>query len=229
MIDLAWYNTTTIQSTTFSNLEVDWGGSLRSDHAMIKVSGHLLTPTSLPKEETLTGFITDRARKETWIHSFHNQPPPAALPPAPMSKELELATTELARDIHETNELVLCKCKPFHTKAAQWWNAACTTAMQKLKETHGTAAKATAQARLKGVVRAAKCAWAKDHIEKTDIWELMDWRHGHWLNKVPSLQGMVGLVHMHAEVSDVLSQCFFPSNPPAVKDVFNDDPPPLPA
>ena len=72
MINLAWYNAAAIQSTTFSNLKVDWGGSLGSDHAMIKVAGHLLTPTSLPEEETLTGFITDPARKETWIHSFCN-------------------------------------------------------------------------------------------------------------------------------------------------------------
>ena len=229
MIDRAWYNTAAIQSTMFSNLEVDWDGSLGSDHTMIKVSGHLPAPTSSPKEEMPTGFITDHTRKEAWICSFHNRPPPAALPPTPTSKELEQAAAVLARDIHETNKSVLCKRKRFHPKAAQWWNTACTTAVQKLKEMHGTAAKATAQACLKGVVRAAKHAWAEDHIEKTDIWELTDWRHGHQLNKVPSLQGTVGLVHMHTEVSDVLPQHFFPSNPPAVKDVFDKDPPPLPA
>ena len=102
----------------FSNLKVDWDGSLRSDHAMIKVSGHLLAPASSPKEEMPTGFITDHTRKEAWICSFHNWPPLAALPPTPMSKELEQAAAVLTRDIHETNKSVLCKHKPFHPKAA---------------------------------------------------------------------------------------------------------------
>jgi hypothetical protein len=40
MIDLAWYNEAAVQSATFTELNVNWKGSLGSDHAMLHVMGH---------------------------------------------------------------------------------------------------------------------------------------------------------------------------------------------
>jgi hypothetical protein len=77
-------------------------------------------------------------------------------------------------------------------------------------------------------VRVAKRQWANDYIEKTQLWELAAWHHGRRVSKVPSLQGPDGLVHSHEEVTDILSQRFFPQTPPRVDLVFRDDPPPHP-
>jgi hypothetical protein len=42
VIDLVWYNEAAIQLTTFSDLKVDWEGSLGLDHAMLVISGPIV-------------------------------------------------------------------------------------------------------------------------------------------------------------------------------------------
>ena len=78
------------------------------------------------------------------------------------------------------------------------------------------------------MVRAAKRKWADEYIEQAQLWEVAAWRHGCRLNKVPSLQGQEGIVHSHEEVSNILSQRFFPTDPKEVNPHFLDDPPPHP-
>jgi Endonuclease-reverse transcriptase len=38
VLDLAWYNKAAIQAATFTDMRVDWAGSLGSDHAMLRLS-----------------------------------------------------------------------------------------------------------------------------------------------------------------------------------------------
>jgi hypothetical protein len=142
--------------------------------------------------------------------------------------DIEEAALAFMEDIQRTNEEVFCKRCPAHPKASPWWNAACAIATKNLHEALGTVEKGIAQARLKGTIRAAKRRWADEYIESAQLWDVAKWRHGRKLSKVPSLQGPDGLAHSHEEVSNILSQRFFPKSPPEVNTHFPDDPAPHP-
>jgi Reverse transcriptase (RNA-dependent DNA polymerase) len=227
VIDLAWYNDAAIQSATFTNLEVDWEGSLGSDHAMLRITGHIYEANARAKETDL-GYVIDPEKREEWIHAFKARPCPPPLQHTPTPEEVEEAAAALTEDIQCTTEEIFRKRRPAHPKASPWWNAACAVATQNLRDALGTADKGIAQARLKCTVRADKRSWADKYIEDAQLWDVAKWRHGRKLSKVPSLQGPEGLVHSHEEVSNILSQRFFPKTPPAVDTHFPDDPAPHP-
>ena len=225
VIDLVWYNEAAIQATTFTGLQVDWTGSLGSDHAMMRVTGHIYE-TSAPIDNADLGYVIDPEKGEEWIHAFKSRPRPNhfQLPPTP--DEVEAAAETLMEDIQQTNEEVFHKRRPPHPKASPWWTAACAIATHTLRNARDPEERQVAHARLKGTVRAAKRKWADDYIEKAQLWEVAKWRHGRKLNKVPSLQGTGGLAHSHKEVANILSQRFFPQAPPIVNPYFPDDPAP---
>jgi Endonuclease-reverse transcriptase len=62
VIDLAWYNEAAIQNTTFSDLHLDWEGSLGSDHAMLHIAGHTREAALARNMEANRGFIIDPER-----------------------------------------------------------------------------------------------------------------------------------------------------------------------
>ena len=227
VIDLAWYNEAAVDSTIFSDLTIDWGGSLGSDHAMLTIAGHTQEATVLDRNNEL-GFLIDPERGEDWIRAFKARSRYPPFQHSPSLDEVETAAAALTEDIQRTNEEILRKRRPAHPKASPWWNAACAIATQTLQDATGTEARKLAHARLKGTVRAAKKKWADDYIEKAQLWDVAAWRHGRKLSKVPSLQGPEGLVHSHEEVAEILSQRFFPRAPHEVDPQFPDDPPSRP-
>ena len=227
VIDLAWYNDAAIQDATFSGLEVDWAGSLGSDHAMLRIMGHPFE-AHLPDHGNDLGYVVDPEMEEEWICSFRaiSLPPLFHQPPTP--EEAERAAEALMDDIQQANKEVLRKRRPPHPRASPWWTADCATATQTLREAQDPEERKIAHARLKGTVSAAKRMWANDYIEKAQLWEVAKWRHGRKLTKVPSLQGTEGLAHSHEEISNILSRRFFPQSPPSVDHIFLDDPHPRP-
>jgi hypothetical protein len=228
VIDLAWYNEAATQAATFSDLRLDWDGSLASDHAMLHVTGLTREATPTHHEETNPGFVIDPEKSDEWTRAFKARSHPHPLRLIPTPEEVETAAASFMNDIQQTNEEVFHKRRPHHPKAAPWWSAGCAIATQNLRSARGRAARGTAHARLKGAVRTAKRRWADEYIEKAQLWEVAAWRHGRRLTKVPALQGPGGLVHSHDEVANILSQRFFPQTPPEVPTRFPDDPPPHP-
>jgi hypothetical protein len=228
VIDLAWYNEAAIRSTTFSDLKVDWEGSLGSDHAMLTVSGHAQVEEAAPDREGDLGFLIDPEKGEEWIRAFKARSSHFHLSPSPSPDEIEAAADSLTGDIRRTNEEVLRKRRPAHPKASPWWNAACAIATKTLRGAQDAESRSLAHARLKGTVRAAKRKWADEYTEQAQLWDVAAWRHGRRLSKVPSLQGPEGLVHSHGEVAEILSQRFFPRSPREVDPCFPDDPLPYP-
>ena len=225
VIDLAWYNEIAVQTTTFSDLKIDWGGSLGSDHAMLIITGHTQDNAVAPDDEGNLGFLIDPERSEEWTRAFKARSSPSPFQRTPSPDEIETEAASFMEDIQRTNEEVLRKRHPAHPKASPWWNAACAIATKTLRDAHDTESRNMAHARLKGTVRAAKRKWANEYIEQAQLWDVAAWRHGRRLSKVPSLQGPEGLVHSHEEVADILSQRFFPRSPLRVDNHFPDDPP----
>jgi ribonuclease HI len=228
VIDLVWYNVAAIREGSFTNLRIDWEGNLGSDHALLQIAGHPQPPIVVPRENNNLGFLVDPELKDEWLKVFKARPPPIGLPFTPTAVEVEQAAAELLDDIQAANEQIFRRRRPFHPKAAPWWNADCAAAAQNLRGAQDTATRRTAQARLKGAVRAAKRTWAEEYIEEAKLWDVAAWRHGRKLSKVPSLRGPDGLVHAHEDVANLLSQRFFTNSPPQVATRFHDDPPPRP-
>jgi Endonuclease-reverse transcriptase len=132
VIDLAWYNEAAIQKSTFTDLKIDWSGSLGSNHALLQITGQ----TWIEPAQTLNndlGFITDPEQKEQWIAAFKDRTLPLILPFTPTAEEVERAAAGLLTDIQNTNEQIFRRQKPHHPKAAPWWNAACAVTAENLR------------------------------------------------------------------------------------------------
>jgi len=78
------------------------------------------------------------------------------------------------------------------------------------------------------MVQAAKRNWADKYIQKSNFWEVMKWRHGRRLTKVPPLKRTEGLAHSHKELMEILAQRFFSQALPNIPEKFDDDPDPKP-
>jgi len=139
VINLAWYNKAVIQAGSFSNLRMDWEGSLSSDHAPLQITGHPQPVINKPQEATNPGFLIDPDQKKEWLRAFKACPPPSGLPFTPTTVELEQAATELLCDIQTANKQSLRKRRPFHPKVAPWWDAECAIATQNLRNAQDTA------------------------------------------------------------------------------------------
>jgi uncharacterized small protein (DUF1192 family) len=178
VIDLAWYNEAAVQATTFSGLEIDWEGSLGSDHAMMHVTGQtrMEAPASNGSEDL--GFLLDPTRRERWVEAFKARSTAHLFSQKPGVEEIEQAAAALTEDIRRTNREVLKKRRPPHPRASPWWNGACATAVQVLRAAQDKDERKAAQARLKGVIRSAKRDWADEYIENAQLWEVAAWRHG---------------------------------------------------
>ena len=172
VIDLAWYNEAAVQSATFTELNIDWEGSLGSDHAMLHIMGHTREASPNQNADADRGFIVDTEKGEEWIHAFKARSTAFLFQLTPTAAEVEKAAENFMSDVCQTNEEILRKRRPLHPKAASWWNAACAVATQNLRNAQSTRAKGTAQARLKGTVRAAKRKWADEYIKKAQLWPL---------------------------------------------------------
>jgi hypothetical protein len=225
VIDLAWYNEAAALATTFSGLEVDWEGSLGSDHAMLHVTGHTKEPSKWDDQKTNLGFLVDPDKGDEWTKAFKARSHAFPFQPSPTEAEVEEEAAAFMADIHRTNIEIFRKRRPPHAKASPWWNAACALAAHTLRTAQGTEARSIAQGRLKGTIKVAKRKWADEYIQKAKLWDVAAWRHGRKLSKVPSLRGPEGIVHTHGEVSDILSKRFFSQTPPEVELNFTDDPP----
>ena len=63
VLDLAWYNKAEVQASTFTNLVIDWEGSLGSDHAHLQVTAQTWSSRAQTTPTTILGFIIDPEKK----------------------------------------------------------------------------------------------------------------------------------------------------------------------
>ena len=160
VIDLAWFKATVINEATFFNLQVDWEGSLGSNHAALHVMARTSDPTRLPPNlEMDPGYLIKDGAKQKWIETLQHilARQVALTPTAGLShEEVECAALKLELDINEATASTCKKCHPFHPKAAPWWNDACSVAASQLKLARGAQTKKTAAGQLKGTVQMAR-------------------------------------------------------------------------
>jgi hypothetical protein len=57
VVDLAWYNDAATQSSSFTDLRIDWDGSLGSDHAMSRTDSACLVFTGYHVKDTKPCYL----------------------------------------------------------------------------------------------------------------------------------------------------------------------------
>ena len=100
VIDLAWYNKAAIQASTFSDLTVDWEGSMGSDHAMLHVSGRTQEPSFQQNRKTDLGFIVDPEKDEEWTKTFKKRSHTFIFQVTPTVAEVEDEAVAFTADIN---------------------------------------------------------------------------------------------------------------------------------
>src|SRR6266446_1000561 len=229
-IDLTWYNDAAIEGSIFTNWELDWAGSLGSDHALTRVQGLLPQPPQFLDEDSRDlGYVLDEEKESDWCRLFKIAVgSPAQLPIRPLAAQVD----ELAKRIHEAMQYATATTmkarKPYHPKGSPWWNRDCAEVVEELRSATTPEDRKKLSSQLKAVARKAKRRWADEVIGKSNLWEVAAWRHGRRMNKVPPLCTENGLVHSHADISQALSKRFFGADSPPVPAQYEDASVPLP-
>ncbi len=143
VLDLAWFNEAMVSHNTFHSFEIDWAGSLSSDHAMLCITGdtHKLGDRPTPDQSEL-GYVITAEDEEPWTKAYwscrHQAP---IVMPLTSPQEIDHTVLELAVDINRAMAKACKRCKPFHPKATPWWNEACLVAARSLRTALGTQAR----------------------------------------------------------------------------------------
>jgi hypothetical protein len=230
-IDLAWSNMAADMQGTFFGAEVDFGASMGSDHALIRVIAS--TPSHLTRapEDRTNRFNKDIDAEawEEWDRILHFELPP--LLPILSPSDIDSRVSSI---YHAFNEACKATMKSVGTAPgfnSRWWNDECKAAAAATKGGFWTEEEAReANRHLKSVVREAKRNWANDYITTANIWEVAAWRHGRRSSLIPALVGHDGkLVYDHEGMASLLSERFFAEEGVPIPTSFPDDPPPRPS
>jgi hypothetical protein len=206
-IDLTWSNMATLMQGTFFGAQVDFGGSVGSDHALIQVVASTPAHVSRAPEDQTNRFDTDIDADawEEWDRILRFELPPLLPILSPLDIDSRVDTIYLAFN-------KACKATMKSVGAApgfnsRWWNDECKAAANATKGGFWTEEEARqANRHLKKVVWEAKRDWANDYISTANIWEVVAWRHGRRSLLIPALLGNDGkLVYDHEEMVLLLS------------------------
>jgi hypothetical protein len=227
-IDLAWCNMAMLVQGTFFSVQVDFGGSMGSDHALIRVIASTPAHVARTTADRTNRFDTDIDTDtwEEWERILRFKLPPLS----PISTPLDV-DTRVDAIYHAFNKA--CKATMKSVGAAlgfnsRWWNDECKAVAKATKEGFWTEEEARlANKHLKKVVREAKRNWANDYISTANIWEVAAWRHGRRSSLIPALIGNdSNLVYDHEGMASLLSTRFFTEEGDPIPTRFHDDPPP---
>jgi hypothetical protein len=226
-LDLTWRNLSASLGQTFYGAEVDWAGSLGSDHALIRTRAVTFLNARPPKEERRKGYDLDPAKREEWDREFKKRCPTLSVPPT-NAQEINTAVDLLYDAFEGASAAVLDRKGPCPAHSSRWWNDDCAAAVQRVREADEDSA-AEAKKNLKTTIRRAKRTWADDYITKANVWEVATWRHGRRQTKIPALRTEDGsLSFEHEDMASTLSKRFFTEDSGDVRVTFDDDPNPVP-
>lgn len=229
VLDLIWINLAAEQALLFTLLEVDWLGSLGSDHALLCCAIHPNTLILWRAKEQIEGYKIDLGKVEEWLQALKGTGHFLGIPPMDMITDMDLAVKIIFDAFETALSTTFEKQRPANqNKCSRWWNSDCKHAGRELKEAPTDKECVAATKQIKKVTQSAKCKWADEYIQETGLWDLTKWRHGWHITWVSALWNQVGsLVFDHADMAEALSQRFFNDSPAVVKEHFHDDPPPI--
>jgi hypothetical protein len=227
-IDLVWRNMVAQIQGTFIGAEVNFGGSVGSDHALIRTIASTPVPIRRPRADRTDCFDTD-INAEAWedwdrILRFHLPPLTPLLNPGQVNTAVDAICVAFNEACKATMKTVGA-APGFNSR---WWNNECRLAAQAMKDGFWSdEEQRAANKHLKKVVREAKRQWADEYIMTANVWEVAAWRHGHRSSHIPALRNHNNcLVYKHEELASLLSERFFTKEMEPIAAHFHDNPDP---
>jgi hypothetical protein len=172
-IDLAWANMVALVQGTFFGVEVDFGGSVGSDHALIRVITSTPAHISHSPEDHTNRFNTDIDMEawEEWDWVLWFELPP--LLPLLSTADIDARVDAIYHVFNEACKATMKKVGPAPGFNSRWWNDKCKAVARDMRGGFWTEEEAcTANKHLKKVVQEAKHNWANEYIMTANIWEV---------------------------------------------------------
>ena len=187
-IDLTWRNFVASLHNTFQHTTPDWEGSVGSDHALIQTLAITECDARPPREAWSNSFNLDVEPEELemWQETFKAHMP--ILRATPLSPaEINTVLDGLYEALQIASDTTL-KCKGGNiAHLAHWWNPEDKAATTKVKQAQVGEEKTSALKELKATTHQAKRDWVDTHIQRSDVWEVAQWRHGHHQLGIPAI------------------------------------------
>ena len=224
-IDLMWCNFAAWRSGAFGGVEVDWEGSLLSDHALLRTKA--LVPRKLRRlpEDRSQGFSTDISAQgwEDWTRILKACTPPVTH--LETREDIDAKVDEIYLAINTACRETMKKRGAAPGFNAKWWNEECREAARAVRGANLPEDRAEVARTLKRIIQRRKREWADQYIASTNIWEVAAWRHGRKTANIPALRDEEGNMHYdHHEMADMLADRFFAPDRGPIPTRFEDDP-----
>ena len=224
-IDLMWCNQAAWCEGTFGGVEVDWEGSLLSDHALLRTRA--IVPRKLQRlpEDRSQGFSTDISAKawEDWLRILKECTPPVTL--LRTEEEIDVKVDEIYLAINTACRETMNKRGSAPGFNAKWWNEECREAAKAVRGANTPEERAEVARVLKRIIQRRKREWADEYITSANLWEVAAWRHGRKSTNIPALRDAEGVMHYdHQEMADMLADRFFAPDRGPIPTTFEDDP-----
>ena len=229
VIDLTWRNLMAAELATFNGAELDWAGSINSDHALVRTTACPSAHVSHTKTDRTNVFDTDLDPDEweRWHEVFRTHAPP--LQPLPTPSAVDACLQDIYDAFNAACTAVMKRKGTAPAHNSRWWNEECALAARAVTDATTQTARDSASLHLKHTVRLAKRTWADRYITSANVWEVAAWRHGRRHTRIPALRGPDGELHFdHDTMTDLLADRFFAKDPGTIPLHFPDDPPPRP-
>jgi hypothetical protein len=227
-LDLAWCNMAALIQGTFVGVEVDFGSSQGSDHALIRTIAS--TPVAIHRApaDRMERFDTDIDAQawEEWDRILHFELPPLIRPLTPA--ELDTLVDNVYLAFNAACRATMKKVSATPGFNSHWWNDDCKAVAKAMRDGFwNEAEQRAANLHLKKVVRKAKREWANEYITTANVWEVAAWRHRRRTSHIPALCNENGdLVYDHEGMASLLSARFFSEEGTPIPMSFEDDPAP---
>ena len=227
-LDLVWTNYAASLQHIFHGALIDWGGSMGSDHALIRTIATTPNKAKKTKVNSQIRYDTNISREE-WEHwgEIVNQLAPSPRSPLQSTVDIDKVVDAIYTAFNSACEQTMDRkgvTPGFH---ARWWNDKCSEASRAMQAAMSTEERRTCNKTLKRAVKSAKRQWVDQYITTANIWEVAAWRHGRRSSHIPALIGNNGqLTFDHEEMAGLLSARFFAEESSNVPIRFKDDPEP---
>ena len=220
-----WCNFAAWRSGAFGGVEIDWEGSLLSDHALLRTKA--IVPKKLRRlpEDRSQGFSTDISAQawEDWTRILKAHTPPVT--PLRSTEDVDIKVDELYLAINTACRETMKKRGATPGFNAKWWNEECREAARAARGANTPEDRAEVARNLKRIIQRRKREWADQYIASANIWEVAAWRHGRKTANIPALRDEEGHMHYdHQDMADMLANRFFAPDKGPIPTRFEDDP-----
>ena len=227
-LDLVWTNYAASLQNTFQGALIDWGGSLGSDHALIRTIATTPHKARANKVDRQVRYDMNISREdwERW-GDIVNQLTPSPYISLQSPTDIDRAVDAIYTAFNSACEQTMDRKGAAPGFRARWWNDECGEASRTMQAATTTDERRACNKTLKTAVRSAKRNWADQYITTANIWEVAAWRHGRRSSHIPALIGNNGqLTFDHEEMAGLLSARFFAEESSDIPIKFVDDPEP---